>query len=532
MKLILLAGFLCTNAWAMDAVRVETKTDLAETQFGVNGTGVTIAILDRGINFRNADFRKADGSTRIRAMLDQTGFNSCTSGTAVEYTEAQINAALIGGPNIAMRDAVGHGDATAGTAAGNGRSLASLKYRGIAPNADLIIAKVTSEGAPAHDGELAEPAFNGCLTTAIDWVGAKMNALGQPGVILINSGTQFGPMDGSSIISQKLDSVFGANTPGRIVVLPSGDEGGVPNHASTTFNSTGSNVTFNHANTNFTVISGWYTGSVPAVVTLTLSDGTVVGPVQPSTGANVSGITLNQYTPGAEFYPWTSNSGDRAIYIGFSGHQATGTLRISALGGGSGTVHWYSDLLGPNLSSNSPFTSNLAVGRIQDYATTRSAIVAADYNLRTNWTDLDGVARSILTEGAVGGLWSKSSGGPTRDGRQGIDITAPGQNLFASSTATSYWGTFRFNLDQGSGGFAGRFGGTSGSAPIVLGAVALMLQRNPALTANQARTILRNTARSDSFTGAVPNNDWGYGKLDVQAAVAASSDQILKNGFE
>ncbi|NNM24110.1 MAG: T9SS type A sorting domain-containing protein, partial [Flavobacteriaceae bacterium] len=35
----------------------------------------------------------------------------------------------------------------------------------------------------------------------------------------------------------------------------------------------------------------------------------------------------------------------------------------------------------------------------------------------------------------------------------------------------------------------------------------------------QVRNILRQTAREDSFTGAVPNANWGYGKLDALAAI-------------
>ncbi|MFH1130662.1 MAG: hypothetical protein V1754_04965 [Pseudomonadota bacterium] len=36
-----------------------------------------------------------------------------------------------------------------------------------------------------------------------------------------------------------------------------------------------------------------------------------------------------------------------------------------------------------------------------------------------------------------------------------------------------------------------------------------------------ARNILQGTAKSDTFTGAVPNNEWGYGKVDMTAALAS-----------
>ena len=68
-----------------------------------------------------------------------------------------------------------------------------------------------------------------------------------------------------------------------------------------------------------------------------------------------------------------------------------------------------------------------------------------------------------------------------------------------------------------------RFGGTSAAGPMVVGTLALMLQVNPALTTEQARQILRETATADDFTGSVPNLDWGYGKLDIAAAVEAAA---------
>jgi subtilisin family serine protease len=177
-------------------------------------------------------------------------------------------------------------------------------------------------------------------------------------------------------------------------------------------------------------------------------------------------------------------------------------------------------------------TDHLVPGRLNDYATTESAIVVADHVIRTEWIDIDGIPRSITDEGDVGELWLKSSGGPTRDGRvHGVDLSAPGQNLFASMGPDSWWSTFRFNLPQGSGGLYTRFGGTSGSAPIVVGAVALMLEVDPTLTADQVRTILRATAVADGNTGTLPNADWGFGKLDVYEAVRAVA-VIFEDGFE
>lgn len=151
-------------AFSMNRARIETRTDEAVSTFGVTGEGVIVAIIDRGIDWRSNDFRNEDGSTRIKYIFDMTDNSGSTEpgntyGVGTIYDEAEINAALDGGPPLATRDAVGHGTSTTGIAAGNGRNTADRKYRGIAPKASIISVKFTSEGAPAHDGQPAESPF-------------------------------------------------------------------------------------------------------------------------------------------------------------------------------------------------------------------------------------------------------------------------------------------------------------------------------------------------------------------------------------
>jgi hypothetical protein len=511
------------SASALNDARVETRTDDAMSDFGVTGKGVTIAVLDRGISWRHPDFINPDGTTRIYKMLDMSGQSGCDANNPdpVEYTAQQINQALMNGTDLGSRDAVGHGTQTAGTAAGNGRGMNDLRYMGIAPEADLVIVKLTSEGAPAHGEYPAEAPFVACYEDGIEWAAAVMDEMDQPGALIINSGTQYGPMDGTSAISRKLTEVFPEDLPGRIVVIPSGDEGSLPNHAKTTFDASMTRaIGLSRDSTTGAALVAWYDGDVPAEVSIAFDDGTEVGPVSPGESVTDNGITLINYHPGTD--GWQSTSGDHHVWARISDHATTGSFRIRALnpGDGTGTVDLYTDVIGPNLTPLTRITDNLAPGRLQDWATTPSVIVAADHNLHTHWTDIDGMARSITDEGEVDDLWLKSSGGPTRDGREpGVDVSAPGQGVFAAVGEDSYWGTLRWAMPQGSEGRYLRFGGTSASAPMVLGAVALMLEVHPTLTTRQAREILRETARQDTFTGAVPNVDWGYGKLDVHAAV-------------
>jgi uncharacterized protein (TIGR03437 family) len=83
----------------------------------------------------------------------------------------------------------------------------------------------------------------------------------------------------------------------------------------------------------------------------------------------------------------------------------------------------------------------------------------------------------------------------------------------------SYWGQTTGDEIQDGLGFYGAAGANSSSNPVMAGIIALMLQMNPKLDAFTVKDILHKSARKDSFTGAVPNNTWGYGKIDALNAL-------------
>ena len=53
------------GAAADDLVKQETRVADAFANYGVTGNGVIVAIMDRGIDWQNNDFRNLDGTTRI-----------------------------------------------------------------------------------------------------------------------------------------------------------------------------------------------------------------------------------------------------------------------------------------------------------------------------------------------------------------------------------------------------------------------------------------------------------------------------------
>jgi hypothetical protein len=70
--------------------------------------------------------------------------------------------------------------------------------------------------------------------------------------------------------------------------------------------------------------------------------------------------------------------------------------------------------------------------------------------------------------------------------------------------------------------YYGEFAGTSASAPVASGIVALLMEVDPTLTPERVKDLLFSTAITDIKTGALPpegNNNWGHGKINAYGAV-------------
>lgn len=204
----------------------------------LNGRGVLLAVLDSGITWDLEVFRKADGSTRIRYLWDQTvseetgdvRYGKMPDGFSIgtEYTAEEINAALQMHTwdryrLIPSRDLSGHGTAVAGIAAG--RSADGL-YTGAAPEAELIVVKL---GLPGNSGGVEEgfPRTTEILR-GVTYALWKARQLNMPLVINLSFGNSYGSHDGSSLLERFLDN---ASEIGKTVIcVGSGNEGAARGH--------------------------------------------------------------------------------------------------------------------------------------------------------------------------------------------------------------------------------------------------------------------------------------------------------------
>lgn len=213
-----------------DGRRVSCIDAVQTPRFRLTGKGVLIGVIDSGIEYTNADFRQEDGATRIRFLWDQTVEGTPPEGYRIgsEFSAEQINEALQQ-PNRTMRlqkvpsvDSSGHGTAVAGVAAGNGRNSGG-RYRGAAPDAELIIVKLGNPGGVGFP-RTAE------LMQAVDYIVQKAEMLQMPVSVNISFGNTYGAHNGTSLPERFLDAA--AQIGRTLISVGTGNEGAEAGHTS------------------------------------------------------------------------------------------------------------------------------------------------------------------------------------------------------------------------------------------------------------------------------------------------------------
>lgn len=204
------------------------------------GQNIIIGFIDTGIDYRSPAFRNANGSTRIAGIWDQTisspeetNSSFAVDSYGTEYTEEQINEALASDDPFSIvpsRDESGHGTFLAGIAAGS--DLPGQDFIGAAPESSIVMVKMKQAKEYLKEFFLISPDAAAYQETDI-MMGIKYllymaNKLSQPLVICIGLGTNSGGHDGSSSLSQLLNSV--SNNMGIVTVVAGGNEAGFGHH--------------------------------------------------------------------------------------------------------------------------------------------------------------------------------------------------------------------------------------------------------------------------------------------------------------
>lgn len=181
---------------------------------GLTGEGVLVAVIDSGIDYFHPDFRREDGSTRIRLLWDQDQDRI--------YNSEEINESLRNGDRSRplSADGSGHGTAVAAIAAGNGRGSGGV-YRGVAYESELLIVKL---GVPLTDSFPRTTQ----LMEALDLVVREAIRLGRPVAVNISFGNTYGSHDGTSLLETFMDDLSGYGK--SVLVAGMGNEGAGAGH--------------------------------------------------------------------------------------------------------------------------------------------------------------------------------------------------------------------------------------------------------------------------------------------------------------
>jgi len=479
------------------------------------GNGVLACVIDTGIDWAHRDFRASEDASksRIRSIWDQTlrpqsgettpaGFDY-----GVEYTREDVEDEIDGSPTRSVRstDTNGHGTHVAGTVAGNGGASPDRIHRGMAPEADIVAVKTDFSGTGIADG--------------LQYCGRMAEAERQPVVVTLGSGAEGGPHDGSSALAQSIDHFVGA---GRTVVVAAGNGGDAERHVARTLSPGGAD-------------------------SLRIQ----VPRYQPREGAqNDVAFRLDIWLPDDDRVPMTvlTPRGQAVPVVADS---------AAAVRTGEGTVV-YEESVGPQGARHieivvldeeggaPPAAGRWAVAMKNDAAvsttvhswlvetTTKSRLLGGD---RRHTLSTPATARGALTVGAwtPAGYWSQrgpdgrsegeersgvvapfSGRGPLLGGGKKPDLVAPGQWTVSSRARTASI----FSERTGRGGDYAMLRGTSTAAATTAGAVALLLQQNPSLSAERAATILTESARTNGDTERPWTADRGHGTLDLYRAMA------------
>lgn len=517
----------------LDAARKETGADkchaaTATEKGAFKGNGVVVGIVDNGFDFDHIDFKDAAGNTRIKRVWVQRSdagnspknYNYGTEySSSEEYKGARYDIA-----------STFHGSHVTGIAAG---SDYASNYYGVAPEADIVIVSFKND--------------NTCILDGIKYVFDYAKEVGKPAVVNISLGSHVGPHDGTSAFDRGIASIVG---PGRIVVGAAGNEGADNLHCSKTLTAKDTQLkTFVGfpSNTKQAYCSIWGDKDKKLAVRVAVVDA-LKGKILAKTDAVASdGVnTLTQVMPDgtgvvgqAEMTFSVDATNQRPNVLLKLRVSQVGENRLVAIlidGEDGETINMWNCVTGGYfMSANkrgwTDGDNKCTVGELGGESP--DIITVGSYNTKMQYTTVGGDVYGVdeATVGTIGAHSLFSSIGPTADGRQKPDISAPGCALI-SATSRYYSGFSAQNTAYKSGDCYYDVNiGTSMASPFVAGTVALWLQANPQLTPNMVRDILASTGRYDGHTdrpSKCDKNTWGYGKLDVYAGL---KEAIISTGI-
>jgi subtilisin family serine protease len=556
----------------LDKAGTWVNAGVARSAKGVDGTGVLVGVADTGLDVTHPDLLDENGKSRVAWILDlslkplgyhpeleaefgiKDGTGRLVAGAVL--TGAEIDAMVAANAGGLPGDEVGHGTHVTSLAAGNGGWNPHTPYVGMAPGAKIVFARVTRG---ASDG-----IENDDLVRGVQFIFDRADAEKKPVVANLSLGSDFGPHDGTLMWEALLASYVGPDKPGRALVVAAGNSGSIaetPVHQSVhVARKSTMRVPIETSGARGGAVQIWVAMRDGAALDVGLDgpDGTWIAPVADgneagkNTSAYNAGVVNGSSAPsGANEIPAAS----RGAVVLWTGAWPAGEYNIVLQGEGTADLFLEaSGDAGPGSLGPAYFQSGVREGTI-NLPGTHPALIAVGCTVnRPNWVSIDDgpVALHVPLLDSAGGLVAPghptrllyegevcwfSSAGPTVTGVAKPEISAPGGLVIAAMAKQAVPGTPGSVFTNPSCPPVTADGdpdpkclqidahhavgvGTSMSSPLVAGAIALLLQRDPTLTEDRITALLQ--AGAHRFRGLAPYEDQGGpGELDVLGALDA-----------
>ena len=458
---------------------------ISSESYNLTGEGVKIAIIDSGFELDHED---------IPTPLIAVDYSNYTE--AVPDSDFTVSNAHTG---------TGHGTHIAGSIVGQG-TLSGGVWKGMAPGADWIGLKVGQDYTHA----IPTAALNHCYKAARFYYDADLLNASIGGWDVYH--------DGSDETDQMVDWI---SNDGCLVFQAAGNSGDNKMHYSGTLSGGSSSdfIAVNYNDTTETRATYFFN-----LVWYDSPDTTVQRP-----------MTLEFYDEDYDLvtiqtiYDMTQSPRGTQSRYGTATIFGNDPIFIKVINQSGETLdyHLFSQ------SSNGIFADPDPFYTIESPGTADLAVAVGAWVTRNDWYSYNYLY--CWTDEIVGDIGTFSSRGPRIDGYQKPDICAPGSMIISlrdddaiSGPPFGVWGPNVINNDGGTGLPADYFiaQGTSCSSPIACGAAALLKDYDPQIDRTDLYVKLWNHAAIDGYTGDVPNDTWGAGKIDVEAALSALEEEL------
>lgn len=526
----------------MDTTRLVVNAEKVYTGEGLSqsytGRGVVVGVQDIGFDLTHPNFYSADMSQyRIKALWDQLSRDT-------------IGSTLYVGRDYVGRDALlklehpidgetqTHGTHTAGIAAGSGAegNRVVSPYRGMACDADLVLVDNAADNA-----SLIDPKDYYKFTYATDALGFKYifdyaERMHQPCVINFSEGSSQDFHGYDQLYYELLAKLIG---PGRIIVSSAGNDGARNSyiHKNIGKERAGAFIMGNEKRFSCTAkskqtftfrVSVYDNVASPQIVDISTVN---VCNAQDSLLTDSLLVGGKKYIWRVLAYPNSYDARETAYDFQISSPSKLGDSPQVSLQvmGRDADIELYrmSGYMFPH-SLDPVLDAGDCRYTIFSPSSSPDVICVGSTSYRTQFVNYLG-EKKVYDSGQKGIRSSFSAMGPTLDGRIKPDVMAPGQNIISS------YSTFFINNPKNVNAsvksdvrhfeYNGRTyawnanAGTSMSAPVVTGAIALWLQADPTLTPADCLEIFAKTCTHYDTSLSYPNNLYGYGQIDVAAGL-------------